>query len=166
MTNLISIDYVLPLILAGLLIYAALSDLLRFIIPNWLNLTILAFGIIYQIIYGDIVLALGAGAIVLTIGFVLFAIRALGGGDVKLLAATAVWVGMAELPIFLVHTTIAGGVLSVLWLMSGRVRQILVYYGVDIDVAVPKFIPYGIAIAIAGLLMVSRLIGDVAVLEG
>ena len=157
MTDVFSIESILLLALAALLIGAAVSDLARFVIPNWLNISVLVLGITYQAIYGDLTMALGAGFAILIFGFILFAFRALGGGDVKLLSATAVWVGFSGLPQFILYTAIAGGLLSIVWLMSGRLRQFIAYCGVNIDVEVPKVIPYGIAIAGAGLLMVNRL---------
>ena len=83
----------------------------------------------------------GAAA-VFVLGAVGFRFGMLGGGDVKLLAAAALWIGSATLLAFLMATAVAGGVLAaafLAWALVRRDRQ---------KVA----LPYGIAIATGGIL--------------
>ena len=65
----------------------------------------------------------------------------LGGGDVKLLAAAALWTGSAALLPFLMATALAGGLLAALFLAFAR-RE-----------GKPVALPYGVAIAAGGILI-------------
>jgi prepilin peptidase CpaA len=86
---------------------------------------------------------LAAAVAVFALGALGFASGVLGGGDVKLLAAGALWLGAAALLPFLTATALAGGVLAlafVAWGLLGPAR--------------PKpGLPYGIAIAAGGILV-------------
>ena len=70
----------------------------------------------------------------------------LGGGDVKLLAAGALWLGAAALGPFLLATVLAGGVLAVAFLLAGLLRR-------RAAGAAAASLPYGIAIAAGGILV-------------
>jgi len=149
----------LPLaLLAALLIAAAASDLRRFLIPNAVALSIAALGLVFQLQTGG---PLGPAALiaggVLLIGFAVYALRLVGAGDVKLLAAVALWAGPAEIAPLLLHTALFGGALSILWLLSGPLRHGLVVAGFDVASEPPRRIPYGLAIAGGGLLLIARL---------
>jgi prepilin peptidase CpaA len=99
---------------------------------------------------------LGVGFAVLVFGMVLFATGTFGGGDAKLLAVGALWMGPSEVLPFVAFVAIFGGVLAVLMLAYRRCPITL------IPVPVPAWatrlhqrdcgIPYGIAIAAAALL--------------
>lgn len=86
----------------------------------------------------DLALALG----VFLAGAGLFAAGGLGGGDVKLLAATALWLGAAGLAPFLMATTLAGGVLALAKLVEGWISA---------PAGTPPSLPYGLAIATGGM---------------
>src|SRR5688572_22856812 len=79
----------------GLLI-AAFTDLRRRKIDNWLNAAIALGAPLYWVATGmtlydiGIQLAVALGTFIVLAG--LFAIRAMGGGDVKLLTALALWI--------------------------------------------------------------------------
>jgi prepilin peptidase CpaA len=75
-------------------------------------------------------------AVILTVGIVLFALRVAGGGDVKLLAATALWAGPAQIVPFL----------------------LLVSPDQEAAVKLRQSVPYGIAIAAGGLWVASRML--------
>ena len=103
-------------IFPGLIIAAAVSDIARFKIPNWLVVSLTAaFPPIALLIHMPLE-TLGshalAGAIMLAVGFALFAPGYIGGGDAKLLAAVALWLGMSHLLHFLVYTAMFGGLLA------------------------------------------------------
>jgi len=147
--------YVFPLVLAGL------SDLRSLRIPNWLTggfalafvPTALAFG-------GgavDWISHFAAAAAVFLGAAILFALRLMGGGDVKLLAAVALWIGLGALLPFLVLTAVIGGGLAavVLLLRASIVQAALARVLPRLaDVVRKKMpVPYGVPIAIAGLLM-------------
>jgi prepilin peptidase CpaA len=99
---------------------------------------------------------LAAGAMMLCITFTLFALRGMGGGDAKLLAATAVWMGFDIVLVqYLVAAAFIGGLLTL---------AILVYRNSALatftrhNIFLRHFadeksgIPYGIALGIGGLL--------------
>jgi len=82
--------------LGTLLIVAAITDLRSRIISNRLNLIVAALAPLWWIACGlplwpDVVAQLGAGIVVFAIFAGLFALGLMGGGDVKLLGALALW---------------------------------------------------------------------------
>lgn len=81
------------------------------------------------------------------LGAALFALGKLGGGDVKLLAATALWVAPSQLPAFVLVVALGGALLTVPALLHGAVVTRI--FGPD-AVAANRTIPYGVAIAAGG----------------
>ena len=145
------------------LLIAAMNDLVEFKIPNWVS-ALLALGFI------PAALSTGAGAPVmiehlfvgfgaLALGFVLFAGNIVGGGDAKLLAATALWIGLPSLSSFLINMAIAGGVLALV-LIAFRKTPALPFYAQAPWLLKlhqePKDIPYAVAIAVGGLLSIQQ----------
>lgn len=141
--------------------FAAVSDMLSMTIANRVSLILVgAFAIIAPFtgmdwsIYGMHFLA---GGLVLAATFLLFAIGGMGGGDAKLLSATAVWMGFG-LPLlqYLVLAAFIGGTLT-LAILSYRKSALAVYTGHSrflrhfADEA--NGIPYGIALGIGGMLV-------------
>jgi len=108
----------LSLVFPALLLWAAASDVARFEIPNAIPLALAAafppFGVAAAMSMSEIALHFGVGLLALAAGAALFFARLLGGGDAKLIAATAIWTGAAGLPRFLVAMALAGGVLALL----------------------------------------------------
>lgn len=146
-------------LLPFLVVAAAASDFLTLRIPNWLNAVIalaffpmaLATGMPGDAIMWHCLVAIA----VLVLGFGLFSAGLIGGGDAKLLAAAALWVGWTQLPPFLIFTAIAGGALAIImqaWRMfrvEGEVHEIgwakrLFSFKMDL--------PYGVAIAAGTIL--------------
>jgi prepilin peptidase CpaA len=131
--------------LAIALLVAAITDIRRRQIDNWLNATI-AFGApLFWIASGlplvDIgwQVAVAIGALVVFAG--MFALGWMGGGDVKLLTVLALWLKPIWFAQLVVVMAVAGGILTVVfgaWHIAARRRDRVA-------------IPYGIAIAGAGL---------------
>jgi prepilin peptidase CpaA len=98
-------------------------------IPNALTLGAAAVGLAFALATGGFgagVSSLAGFGVGLLIFLPLFALRALGGGDVKLLAAFGAWLGPSLVLWVAVYGAIAGGVLAVPWLVwRGRVRATL-----------------------------------------
>lgn len=148
------------LIFPLLMLFAAISDLLTMKIANWIPLTLLAVYIVAALWTGtsisEIGLHLACGLTVLVATFGMFAMGWMGGGDAKLAAAAAVWLGWSQLLPFLAIGAILGGVLTLL---------ILVYRNLPLPSFLVKQawalrlhdrkagIPYGIALGLAGLLL-------------
>lgn len=101
----------------GLLLVACWTDVTAYRIPNWIPLVILALFPAFALASGlppHQVLGHGAAfAAALAGGFALFAWNKLGGGDVKLFAAVALWAGWGHPLVYLVlFTALFGGVIS------------------------------------------------------
>jgi prepilin peptidase CpaA len=107
----------LPLLLAA----AGAWDLASFTIPNILNAALLAVFMLFALAAGLGFAAIGwhllAGLAGLALGFALFALGYVGGGDAKLFAVTALWLGFKDLVPYLLVASIAGGALTLLVLV-------------------------------------------------
>ena len=115
----------LPLALfTGLLGLAVLTDLQEYRIPNAVTLAIAALFPVQALVPGAVPNPLGSvilGAVVLAVGTGLFALRALGGGDVKLIAAVSLWIGPQAFPDFLLITALTGGLMAVFHMTQYRI---------------------------------------------
>lgn len=106
---------------AGLaLLVACICDLRRFEIPDSLSVVILAAAILFGFATPgyDWLWHLAGLGLMFAVGLGLFAAGWMGGGDIKLLVATAMWTGLVGLPVFLVGVSLAGGVLALVLLGS------------------------------------------------
>jgi prepilin peptidase CpaA len=103
---------VLPLLLA----LAAGWDLASFTIPNFLSIAAVALFGVFAVVAGLGWPAIGwhlmAGFTGLFVGFTLFALGYIGGGDAKLFAAVLLWLGFADLLDYTLLASIFGGVLT------------------------------------------------------
>lgn len=138
--------YGLLIALAIALLFAAFTDLRSRHIANWLNAGIALAAPLFWWASGlslwpdvAIQLAVAAGTFAVLAG--LFALGAMGGGDVKLLGALALWIAPWSFLNLLIVMSLVGGLLTILfaaWHVARRQRGKLA-------------IPYGVAIAMAGL---------------
>ncbi len=102
----------------GLLAYAALHDLAVRTVPNWLPVSLLVMGALARLADHTLVPGLCAAAIAFALLFGIWAAGAMGGGDVKLWAATVLLVPpnwQDQLGCFL-HVVMAGGLLALIYL--------------------------------------------------
>jgi len=146
------------------LVYAGLSDFVSLRIPNWLTGGLAAIFPVAALLVGHDVHWLShleAGLGTFAVGAVLFSLRVMGGGDVKLFAAVALWTGLGWLLPFVVLTTFIGGAFAlVVLLLRAPAVQLAV---LSLFKRLPPFahektpIPYGVPIAIAGIMMVPHL---------
>jgi prepilin peptidase CpaA len=147
---------------AALMAIAALEDFRRFVIPNTVVVGLCALWVLYLLTAPNVTVAggfaaAGCGLAVLFAGALLFSRGLIGGGDVKLLAAAALWAGPTATLSLLILTGLLGGLLT-LFLLS-PVGAYLTAAGrgasISTDVAVvdadPMAVPYGIAIAAAAV---------------
>ena len=149
--------------LSALMLAVIRFDALHYLIPNSLNMAIfmLYLPAIYFLKF-DAVSGLMAAGVILLVGLGIFALGLMGGGDIKLLTALGLWFGFSEtLAIFLILTTLLGGVLSLLAVLA---RAIIgrVWLKHAPEIPLPRVltkgqpVPYGIAIAAAFLLLLWR----------
>ena len=135
-------------VLAALAV-AAVSDLARRIIPDTCSLVILGAFVVAALatpLAFTVVLSnLAASLTLFAIGALLFSRGLFGGGDVKLLAAVALWAGWSGLPNVLLAMSLAGGVLALACLAAQKLPQR--WTGL---LSQKEGIPYGVAIAVAG----------------
>ncbi|MER2269054.1 A24 family peptidase [Methylobacterium oxalidis] len=141
--------------------YAAANDLLTMLIPNRISLGLVAaFALVAAtgiMSWAEIGQHVGAGLLVLTVTFTLFALGTIGGGDAKLAAATALWLGFDQLADYLLIAGVAGGILT-LGLLAARAHP-LPYPVARLPFALHLHdaktgVPYGIALAFAALIVV------------
>jgi prepilin peptidase CpaA len=143
-----------------LMAMAALSDLLTMTISNKVSLILggafLAVAVAAGMPIPVIALHIAAGLLVLTIGFAMFALGWIGGGDAKLAAATALWLGFPSLTEYLVIASALGGVLTlaILALRGWPMPAVTLGWGWLSRLREPKGgVPYGIALAAAALIV-------------
>jgi prepilin peptidase CpaA len=150
-----AIFLIVPLCLA----FAAFTDLFTMTIPNRISIILFGGFVVIAPFTGMDLQSFGmnllAGLTVFCACFALFALNTMGGGDAKLLTALAIWFGFnASLATFLVCVALVGGILTVAILLLRSRSQEIMASGIPIpdSLLVAKKVPYGIAIAIAGLL--------------
>jgi prepilin peptidase CpaA len=143
----------------ALLLAAAFTDLARYRIPNVIVgavVTAFVIGAVFNLSWPALAWSVAAGVGMFLLGAGLFAFGLFGGGDVKLIAAMALWTGFADLPRFLFVMSVAGGLLGAIWLVRRRLRRPAAAAGAPASngapsIRLPNRIPYGVAIALAGL---------------
>lgn len=138
-------------ILASLLIWAAVTDLRARIISNPLNAAIALLAPLYWWSLGlspwpDMAIQVGLCIAVFAVFATLFAMGAMGGGDVKMLAAVALWLPAGALASLLVLMALLGGVLTIATVMHHRMTR---------RTGVVE-VPYGVAISLAGLWVIGE----------
>jgi len=137
--------------LAAILIVAAAIDVRTFTISNRLNLTVAMLAPAYWLsialpIWPGVGIQLAAGAGVFVLLACAFYAGMMGGGDVKLAAALALWFSPSSTLKFLVLMSLAGGVLTLVVMMLHRLKR---------REGRPE-IPYGVAIAFGGLFILTQ----------
>ena len=152
-----AILFLVVLAYAGLLAAAAICDLRRFIIPDAVTVGLLGLWPIWVVLNGAGPVGftvLGAAAI-FVLGFVFYSFGFMGGGDVKLMTVLALWAEPAGLPVFIFFTSLAGGLLSLYWILPLR-RLMAPVIGWTAGQSDNTHIPYGVAIAVGGLAVAQR----------
>jgi prepilin peptidase CpaA len=151
---------------ALLLVAAGWQDLRTMRIGNGLSISIMASFALwsaaglalgqFSLVY--LCLAVACAAAVFAVAFAGFAAGALGGGDVKLLAAASLFAGPAHQLDFLTITALAGGVLAIAMLAGAPIGPVAVPSGGAIRTRLRGALPYGPAIAAGGLWIAANLV--------
>jgi prepilin peptidase CpaA len=144
----------------ALMAFAASSDLLTMTIANRVSLILIGGFALLAVLSGlsgaEFVSHLGAAAIVLAVAFTCFARGWIGGGDAKLAAATALWLGFSHLFDYLVYASILGGALTLLIVQFRTLPLPRILIGKEWAERLHREgggVPYGIALAAAALLI-------------
>ena len=138
---------------------AAATDLLTQKIPNRLSLALalgyFAIAPLAGVSWTEIGMHVLCGLAVLALTFGLFSFRLIGGGDAKLVAATALWFGWTPLPDYGFAFAVIGGVLALVALFARRfalpaalASQAWIVRWYEDKV----YVPYGLALALGALL--------------
>lgn len=156
-------EYLMVLIFPAAMILGGVLDLFTLTIPNRISLALIIGFFVAALVTGmswaAIGLHLAIGMAVLLLGIALFATGSIGGGDAKLLAAAALWLGHDQILSYVLMVTVAGGLLSIL-VLSYRsmilppvlIRQPWALRLHDRSTG----IPYGLALAAAALWIYPR----------
>ena len=144
-------------LLAALLIGAGAQDLRTMHIANGFSLAIAGLFVVWagvelsagRMSLATLAMAIGCAVLVFAVGAAAFAVGALGGGDVKLLAAVTLFAGPAGVVDFLAITAIAGGLLGLAMLAGAPLGQPAL--AGPLRARLRRGLPYGPAIAAGGL---------------
>lgn len=149
MTNGLLTESLLAL-LAIILVAAAIIDIRTYTISNRLNLAVALLAPLYWVSIGMGLAEIGIQVAVAVGVFVLLAIafylRMMGGGDVKLASAIALWFAPQGTLRFLIYMSVAGGVLTLFVVGLHKLRK---------KEGKPE-IPYGVAIAFGALTILAQ----------
>jgi len=109
----------IALVLGGiLLVAAALHDVAARTIPNWVSLSLFVLGVILRCIDGKLVAGLSLGLAVFAVATFCWKRGWMGGGDVKLLSAAAIFVPPLHVGDMLIAVTLTGGVVGLIYLLG------------------------------------------------
>ena len=148
---------VFPLLMA----FAALADLFTMTIPNRVSLLLIgayfALALYLREPWEVVAMHASCGLLMLIVTFMMFSLRWIGGGDAKLVAATALWLGWGALFEYGLVASLIGGVLT-LAIMALRSPErlpprLLSFEFVRRLAEKNGGVPYGIALALAGLIV-------------
>lgn len=157
--------------------WAAYSDLTSYTLSNKLCLFVTLLYPLFlfatyfdghEIIWQNILISIGIAAILFIIGAALFAINVIGGGDVKLIPAVALWAGPAYLLNYLFITALIGGIIAALILARKRIKASK-YFKSSENINLPmakqeeSAVPYGAGIAGGGLYVAFQLYSTLAI---
>ncbi|WP_428534037.1 A24 family peptidase [Rhodopila sp.] len=158
-----------PLILlaAAALAVASLHDIGFRTIPDWLSAMLAADGILLRLLDHHLLTGLSCGLAVFVLAAFCWRRGWIGGGDVKLLGATAILVPPTLVPSFILAVSLAGGILALLYLLLERIipaphlrhsasllRRVLIVECRRIRRRTS--LPYATAISAAALLMLAK----------
>lgn len=138
-------------LLTVLLIAAAVTDIRSRIISNRLNIAIAVLAPLYWLASGipawpDMALQIALGIAIFGAFAALFALGLMGGGDVKLLAAVALWFPWQAIGLLILIMAMIGGIITVVTVVHHRVSRRL---------GQPE-VPYGVAISLAAMWLVGQ----------
>ncbi|MEL7445243.1 MAG: prepilin peptidase [Pseudomonadota bacterium] len=144
--------YGLLIALAIALVFAAFTDIRRRQIDNWLNLAIVVAAPLFwwssgMAFWPDVAIQFGFAVGVCVVLMGLYALGVMGGGDLKLLTALALWLSPMAFLDLLIIMAIVGGGLAMMFL----IRKIMMRIKSKEQVK----LPYGVAIATGGLWVLS-----------
>lgn len=135
------------------LIIGAATDMAYRIIPNSVPIVVAlsSVGLLVTLPAGEALTTMGVAFTMFALGAAAFAARLVGGGDVKLFAAICLWAGTALFSLLIVVMTLASVAIALLMLLLERRPAV---HGSQDTAGLKAPLPLGLAIAIAGVLVV------------
>jgi prepilin peptidase CpaA len=138
-------------LLAAMLVWIAVVDVRTYTISDRINVAIALLAPVYWLSAGvplwpDAAIRVGVGVLVFVLFAGAFYMNVMGGGDVKLAGALALWFTPYETLTLIVVMSIAGGLLTVVVLVAHRLRR---------KEGRPE-VPYGVAIAVGGMWLLAQ----------
>ncbi|VAV89376.1 Type IV prepilin peptidase TadV/CpaA [hydrothermal vent metagenome] len=158
-------------VFSALMLWAAYSDLTSFTLSNRLCLitallypaylvsrTVSGHGLPLQ----DILISLAIATVILMVCIAFFALNVMGGGDVKLIPAVALWAGPDHILQYLFITSVLGGIIALIIIVRNRIKTSKYYKSsgnINLSMAEKETsaVPYGVGIAIGGLYVAYQL---------
>jgi prepilin peptidase CpaA len=144
----------------AMMAFAASSDLLTMTIANRVSVILVGGFVLLATLLGmgaaDMLVHAGVAAAVLVVAFVFFSQGWIGGGDAKLAAVTALWLGLGHLADYLVYASLLGGALTLLMIQFRAMPMPPILAGrawAERLHASDGGVPYGIALAAAALVV-------------
>lgn len=142
------------LLVCIVLVVAAISDVRQRRIPNW---TVLVIAVLFGVWAGvepsvSLVSSLSAALVIFVISSALYYFGIVGAGDSKLVTVTAMFAGLAHLLQFIFYMSLAGG-LIVICMLAAQPTKVLVILQTRGRGGMGISVPYGVAIAAAGVLL-------------
>ena len=157
---------------AILMLWAAYSDLTSYTLSNRLCLAVALLYPLYLLalylegnvlIWSDILMTVGFAAVLFIIGAILFAFNVMGGGDVKLIPAVALWAGTGHILNYLFITALIGGAIAAIIIVHKHIKASK-YFKSSENINLPmaekddSAVPYGAGIAGGGLYVAYQLL--------
>jgi len=138
-------------LLAAILVWIAVVDVRTYTISDRINVAIALLAPVYWLSAGvplwpDAAIRVGVGVLVFVLFAGAFYMNVMGGGDVKLAGALALWFTPFETLTLIVVMSIAGGLLTLVVLVAHRLRR---------KEGRPE-VPYGVAIAVGGMWLLAQ----------
>jgi prepilin peptidase CpaA len=151
-------DAIRLVLFPALMAFAASSDLLTMTISNRVSLFLVGGFCALAVATGmsaiGVLAHVGAAALVLAAAFACFVRGWIGGGDAKLAAATALWLGFDHLFAYLLYASLFGGALTLILIQFRMLPLPTMLAGQDWVQRLHRrdgSVPYGIALAAAAL---------------
>lgn len=163
----LDVSSILTLLVVVVLLFAALHDIAFRTVPNWVSATLMTAAVVLRLLDHRLPAGLACGLAVFTLAAICWRRGWVGGGDVKLLGATAVLVAPNLVLGYIAVVAFMGGALAVLYLLLAQLvpalrarrpasllRRIVIVECRRIRRRAS--VPYATAISVAALLVLAR----------
>ncbi|MFZ5835349.1 MAG: A24 family peptidase [Pseudomonadota bacterium] len=143
----------------SIMLVSAIYDLVTYTIPHFAPLLLIALFVVFAgwqgLPWAQTFGHAGVGIAMLVAGWVLFALGLLGGGDVKLFAATSLWMGWGGMANYLIIFSLCGGILALTLLLFRRLplpAGLARHNWIAVLHRKEQGVPYGVALNIGAIL--------------